>query len=80
MRIQAFLTAAAVNLKRLAVALIWLMGTRITVRLPTDLLAEFAKVGPRLFWVQISPSPSRLAPWRIFQRPPRPLHAQRYRP
>jgi len=54
MRIQAFLTAAAVNLKRLAAALVALLGTRMTMQLLADLLAAVAAIGARLCWADIA--------------------------
>jgi len=44
MRIQAFLTAAAVNLKRLAAALVPLLGPRVTMQFLADLLAAVASI------------------------------------
>jgi hypothetical protein len=45
MRIQAFLTAAAVNLKRLAAAFLVLLGPRAAIRLLVGLLAAVAEIG-----------------------------------
>lgn len=47
MRVQAFLTAAVVNLKRLAAALLALLGPRLGGRLVTALLAAAAAITPR---------------------------------
>jgi len=54
MRIQAFLTAAAVNLKRLAAALVALLGPRVTRQFLADLLAAVAAVGARLSWEDVA--------------------------
>lgn len=48
MRIQAFLTAAAVNLKRLATALLALFGPRIGAWIAIALLAVAKAINPRL--------------------------------
>jgi hypothetical protein len=45
MRIQTFLTAAAVNLKRLAAALVALLGPHVGAQLLHDLLAAVAATG-----------------------------------
>jgi Transposase DDE domain len=47
MRVQAFLTAATVNLKRLAAALRALLGARLGARIVTGLLTVIAAISPR---------------------------------
>jgi transposase len=50
MRIQAFLTAAAVNLKRLAAALLALLHPWATISVLANLLAAVAATGARISW------------------------------